>query len=534
MTRRLPTGADLVVAALEAAGVRNVFTVSGNHVLSLYDATIGRPIRLVHTRHEAAAVHMADAWGRLTDTPGVALVTAGPGHANALGALYGALLSESPVVLLSGHSPLGELGQGSFQEMDQVAAARPVTKAAWRSDVPARLGDDVRSALELAASGRPGPVSLSLPGDVLEAKAGEVAVRAPRAVTEARMSAADVDSVLDVLGEAARPLIVAGAAASRTARWAAACELAVATGIPAVPLESPRGVNDPALRGGARALGEADVVLLLGKSLDFSLRFGQPPAFAPGCRFISIAAELLPALQARRLERAIVAEPGVAAATLARAAGKRPRRSTGWRAEVERACTVRPDAWPTLASSAAVPMHPLAVAAAVTPLVEAGALFVCDGGEFGQWMQAAVAPRARLINGLSGSIGSALPMAIAAKLAEPSGPVLVALGDGTFGYHGFELDTALRYGLPIIAIVGNDARWNAEHQLQLRHYGTERVIGCDLLPSRYDGVAAALGGYGEVVERPEDLRPTLDRAIASGRPACVNVRIASVAAPVFR
>jgi acetolactate synthase-1/2/3 large subunit len=179
-------------------------------------------------------------------------------------------------------------------------------------------------------------------------------------------------------------------------------------------------------------------------------------------------------------------------------------------------------------------MHPLAVAAAVTRLVEAGALFVCDGGEFGQWMQAAVTPRARLINGLSGSIGSALPMAVAAKLAEPSRPVLVALGDGTFGYHGFELDTALRYGVPIIAIVGNDARWNAEHQLQLRHYGAERVIGCDLLPSRYDRVAAALGGHGDVVERLEDLRPALDRAIASGRPACVNVRIASVPAPVFR
>jgi acetolactate synthase-1/2/3 large subunit len=293
-------------------------------------------------------------------------------------------------------------------------------------------------------------------------------------------------------------------------------------------------VNDPALRGAARALGDADVVLLLGKSPDFSLRFGAPPAFAPGCRFIFVGAEPLPEPQARRVERAIVAEPGRAAAALARAAGTRAWHTTAWRADVERARAALPDAWRMLGSTDAVPMHPLRVAAAVTPLVRTGALFVCDGGEFGQWMQAAVEPRARLINGPSGSIGSALPMAIAAKLAEPLRPVLVAVGDGTFGYHAFELDTALRYGLPIVAIVGNDARWNAEHQLQLRHYGADRAVACDLAPSRYEGVAAALGGHAEAVERPEELRPALDRAIASGRPACVNVRIASVPAPVFR
>ena len=151
------TGATRLVDALAAAGVRRLFSLSGNQILSVYDATIGRDITLVHTRHEAAAVHMADAWGRLTEEPGVALVTAGPGHLNALSALYGALMSESPVVLLSGASPLGQAGRGAFQEMDQAAAAAPVAKAAWMASKAERLSEDIAIALDLAKSGRPGP-----------------------------------------------------------------------------------------------------------------------------------------------------------------------------------------------------------------------------------------------------------------------------------------------------------------------------------------------------------------------------------------
>ena len=166
---RMPrTGAMLLVDALVEAGVRPLFSLSGNQILSVYDATIGRPLPIVHTRHEAGAVHMADAWGRLTEKPGVALVTAGPGHLNAVSALYGALMSESPMVLLSGHAPRGQAGRGAFQEMDQVGAARPVTKAAWRVEDAAHMGVEVTRALAIAAAGRPGP------------RASEPARRSPR------------------------------------------------------------------------------------------------------------------------------------------------------------------------------------------------------------------------------------------------------------------------------------------------------------------------------------------------------------------
>jgi len=206
---------------------------------------------------------------------------------------------------------------------------------------------------------------------------------------------------------------------------------------------------------------------------------------------------------------------------------------TGWRDEVESARRAVPAAWEQARRSARAPIHPLRVCAALAPHVEAGAVLVADGGEFGQWVQAGLEPRERLINGLGGSIGSALPMAIAARLACPDRPVLAVMGDGTFGFHAFELDTALRYGVPIVTVVGNDARWNAEHTLQLRHYGAERAVGCPLLPARYDRVAEALGGHGELVERADDLEPALARAFASGRPACVNVMIEGLAAPTF-
>jgi acetolactate synthase-1/2/3 large subunit len=563
MSRR---GADLVVDALVAAGVRRIFTLSGNHVLSLYDAVIGRDIALVHTRHEAAAVHMADGWGRVTDimggldgpptrshapratrgaarpsdavpasaTPGVVLVTAGPGHANALGALYTALMAESPVVLLSGHAPRGEIGAGGFQEVEQVDMARPVTKAAWLCDEPDRLGMDVRRALALASAGRPGPVHLSLPGDVLEWKVSSYASAfAPSLDPPTAATADEIAAILGGLADASRPLILTGPAMARGARSRVVAELGALTGAPALPVESPRGVNDPWLRAATRVLGEADFVLLLGKALDFSLRFGGAPPFAPRCRFAQVVSGAPLPAKAGRIDIACSADPMVAAGQLLDAARRRSWTRSGWRDEVERARLAAPPDWADLRRSSQAPLHPLRVCAVLDRHVRDGAVLVCDGGEFGQWVQAALEPRERLINGLSGSIGSGLPMALGAKLACPDRPVIATLGDGTFGYHAMEVDTAVRYGIPVVAVVGNDARWNAEHQLQLRHYGAERTVGCELLPSRYDLVASALGAHGALVERADDLEPALERALASGRPAVVNVRIASVAAPTF-
>jgi acetolactate synthase I/II/III large subunit len=512
------TGATRLVDALAAGGVRRIFSLSGNQILSVYDATLGRDVAIVHTRHEAGAVHMADGWGRLTGQPGVALVTAGPGHLNALSALYGARMAESPVLLLSGASPRGQRGRGAFQEVDQVAAAQPVAKAAWSLDDPARIADDVARALSLTTAGRPGPVHLSLPGDVLEAAAPDVAAAAPPLAAPAALGERDALAIVALLAEAKRPLILTGPALGRGPACAAVHRLSETVGAPALAIESPRGLNDPWLRGATALLGEADLVLLLGKPLDFSLRFGQ--AFARHCRLVALDPDCG---TGERVVLALAADPAGSAARLAAVAVTRTWPRSDWREHVESARRATPAAWAEARGSTRAPIHPLRVCAALAPHVEAGAVLVVDGGEFGQWAQAGLEPRERLINGPSGAIGGALPMAVAAKLACPERAVLAVMGDGTFGFHAFELDTALRCGAPIVVVVGNDARWNAEHTLQLRHYGAGRAVGCELLPARYDLVAAALGGHGELVERPADLRPALDRAFSAGAPALVNV-----------
>ncbi len=533
MTRR---GADLVVDALAAAGVRHLFSLSGNQILSVYDATLGRGMAIVHTRHEAAAVHMADAWGRLTERAGVALVTAGPGHLNALSALYGALMAESPVVLLSGAAPRAQAGRGAFQEMDQVAAARPVVKAAWLAADAARLGEDVATALALAQRGRPGPVHVSLPGDFLEALVDGprgAPVAGARAAAEAMPADSEISDAFALLSDAKRPLILLGPATARPLRGAAVERFSRLTGIPALPVESPRGTNDPWLHGAAARLADADLVLLCGKKLDFAVRFGEPPAFAPGSRFIQVDAEPEALRPGGRIALALAGEPSAVIDRLTAAAQGRAGRHAAWGEEVRAARTASPAGWEALRASSRRPIHPLRVCAAIQPLLDGGGVLVSDGGEFGQWMQAGLEAELRLINGLSGSIGSALPMALAAKLALPERRVITTLGDGTFGFHALELDTAARYGLPVVAVVGNDARWNAEHQLQLRDYGPDRTVGCELRLSRYDRVAEALGGHGEHVERAEDLEPALARAVTSGLPACVNVVIEGAAAPTY-
>ena len=259
------TGAELLVETLAAAGTRYMFSVSGNQILSIFDATIGSDIEIVHTRHEAAAVHMADGWGRITEAPGVALVTAGPGHCNALSALYTARMAESPLLLLSGHSPLSQLGQGAFQEIDQVAMAAPLAKASWLARDSASLGAEIAAALALSREGRPGPVHISLPCDVLEAPVKTEAPAAPAPASCPVPGTAVLEEILDRLGRARRPLILCGPAMARARRWSGARRLSQATGIPLLPMESPRGTDDPWLHAAGDCLGSADLVLLAGK-----------------------------------------------------------------------------------------------------------------------------------------------------------------------------------------------------------------------------------------------------------------------------
>ncbi len=539
-------GADAVARTLQGAGVERIFALSGNQIMPLFDACLDAEIDLLHVRQEAAAVHMADAWGRLTGQPGVALVTAGPGLANTLTGLYVATISESPLVLLSGCAPMKQHPKGAFQAMAQAEIAAHVSKASWTAESASGLPNDIRKALDIASSGRPGPVHIALPFNTVddEVDSPEDALIAdgkggfhPRIIDDA-----DATQFLAELRGAKTPLILAGSMMMREEGSTVLAKLSAATGAPVVEMESPRGTNDPALGAFAEVLAEADLIALIGKKLDFTLKMGTEPDIRPDCRFIQLdpdrsAIDLTHRNvgDSVRVAMSVVADPIPSVRRIVDLANAQVNES-GWADEVSSAVSYRPASWSEMRAEQGDPLHSYEVAAAVQAYLDEdpNSVFICDGGEWGQWAQACITAPTRILNGPAGSIGTSIPFALAARLARPESRIVTVLGDGTAGFHIMEYDTAVRYDIPFIAVLGNDAAWNAEYQIQLREYGDERLVGCELLPSRYDRVVEALGGHGEHVESASDLAPALQRGGLSNLPALVNVNLARDAAPVVR
>ncbi|MDU8913162.1 thiamine pyrophosphate-binding protein [Aestuariicoccus sp. MJ-SS9] len=515
-------GADALVRTLEAEGTDTVFTLSGNQIMPVFDACLGTRVSLVHTRHEAAAGFMAEGHAQITGRVGVALVTAGAGLGNAISPLLTARASQTPLLLMSGDSPVAKDGQGAFQEMDQIALTAPVTKLSRRITDPAMIEAELRAAIDTAMSGQPGPVHLSLPADVLEAEVGPLAGRA--APPEPALPDAGV--ILSALQSAQKPLILLGPELNATR---AALDFA-SLGIPAIAMESPRGVNDPGLGRFGHAWAQADLVVALGKPVDFTLRFGAAEVW-PAARWITVHGDPDEAARAERnLGRrvtALHAAPRPMARALLAGAMSDLARPT-WLAEVTGLCAARsetPVAGPKIDSAR--------LCTAVQALVHGARdpIFVSDGGEIGQWAQALIHAPRRIVNGVSGAIGGGLCYAIGAKAAAPGSDVIAVMGDGTAGFHLPEFETAVREDLPFVAVIGNDHAWNAEHELQRRKFGADRMHGCTLSGARYDQAVAALGGFGAHVTRQDELADALSEALRSGRPACVNVEIEGLPAP---
>lgn len=533
-------GCDVLVRSLKNAGISRIFTLSGNHIMPVFDATLNCGIELIHTRHEASAVHMADAWARITNQAGIALVTGGPGHANAVSALYTALMAESPVVLLSGHAPMNQLGQGAFQEMAQAEMAAPVCKAAWTCASVDHLAADIAKAIRIARSGRPGPVNLNLPNDVLDAAANSaVAGAADFAPMPQNLSQDSADTLMQRLSNASRPMILAGPACLTRKGRTQMLALEAACGVPVIGMESPRGIADASLGAFSQMLALADCIVLLNKRLDFTLKFGQAPAFPAKAEVHQIdpeASEIGRSRQALggRLKTSFEADPFSALQALTQAAKHHPNQD--WLAQVREALAYRPPAWDSAQASLPGRLHPVQMLRPLQALLDShpDSVLVADGGEIGQWAMACLRAPHRVINGVAGSIGSGLPMALGARCALPDVPVIAVMGDGTVGFHISEFDTAMRYNLPMLAVIGNDARWNAEYQIQLRDYGAERLVGCELRPTDYHAVAQAFGAHGEYIDDPSSLHPALQRAQSSDLPALLNVQIEGLPAPQIR
>ena len=532
------TISDGVVRVLEQSGVGTIFTLSGNQTISFLAAAEKR-LRIVHTRHEAAAVHMADAWGRLTESPGIAVVSGGPAFGNTVTGLLTAYTAESPLVLISARASRVGPGRREFQDFGHAAAGAPFAKRSQAARDPDSVLDVVGSALRMSVAGRPGPVHVSIPADFfdLEVAAGDgedrtsndQPVASPQEVADA------VEAIFEFLQAATRPVIIGGPAMMRPSSAAALADLSRAIGVPVIVTENPRGLNDPALGAVNTVLPSADAVVLLGKRLDWTLDHADEGSFAPDSRFLQVdadqaeldvTAELLPA---DRLVNLILGDPLQIAKAVTEASDQASV-DPEWHEKVASAAAQRPARHDPPAGSAGGPLHAADVCAAIQPWLD-DATLICDGGEFGQWAQSLLSAPRRIINGPGGAIGASIPFSVAARLTHPDAPVVAVLGDGSMGFHPFEFDTAVRAGAPFVAIVGNDARWNSESNLHHRRFGAQGGRLYDLLPTRYDRVLSALGGYGETVTTLDQIGPAIERARASGVPACINVPIASVPAP---
>jgi acetolactate synthase-1/2/3 large subunit len=471
------------------------------------------------------------------------MVTGGPGHANAVSALYTAGMAESPLVLLSGHAPINQLGMGAFQEMAQVDIAAPLTKASWVCKSVSELPGEFAKAVSIAKSGRPGPVHISLPSDVLDAVFDGSTSMPNTTDFEPIPMKADMPAIKEMIAallKAKKPLVLTGPMMQSQAGRKVLASLEASLGIPVIGMESPRGIGDPCLGAFSEVLAQSDCILLLGKKLDFTLKFGKAPNFNQDCVFFQIDPEVT---EIERTKRAVGSKLQLSTCTDVHSAiqaivelnGPTTSIAREWLTEVHAAIAYRPAAWSS-APSSPNKLHPAQALAPLQAILDSHpeSVLVSDGGEIGQWAQACLQAPNRVINGVAGSIGAGLPFATAASLARPGAPVVAVVGDGTFGFHSSEIDTAVRYQLPFLLIVGNDACWNAEHQIQIREYGQARVIGCDLLPTHYEKVCTAFGGFGELVTEKEQVLPAAHRAIASKLPSCLNIMIDGVPAPSIR
>lgn len=531
-------GADLLIQTLANAGVKTIFALSGNQIMSVFDACIDFDIDIIHTRHEGAAVYMAEAYAQLTGSLGVALVTAGAGVGNAAGALFSASESDTPVLLISGDSPVELDGKGAFQEMDQVAITSAVTRWSHRitsvSDLPATL----QSAFTRAQTPHPGPVHLALPVDILKQSASDDLCD----VTLQRQAAAaaDIDKIVGAINVAQRPVIITGPSMNSTRQPALYCKLSENCQAPVVCMESPRGLNDPAAGNVKSVLKEADLIVSLGKRIDFSVGFanGLPAAWHVVVASQSLAKQASGNLQ-RQLQHQIIADPIAVADQMVQVSQAANYAETDarthWVARVKQAVIQRPPQQSTcVPGDSAERLTPAALCAEVQNAITRcnNAILVCDGGEFGQWAQACLTAPTRVINGLSGSIGGGIGYGIGAAKAHPGATVFVMTGDGSVGFHLAELETAVRNQLSIVVVVGNDHCWNAEHQLQMREFGAERLYRCELSQISYHDTCVALGGCGRHVKTAAQLRSALSEELAVGV-TCIDVNMTGLAAPTF-
>jgi acetolactate synthase I/II/III large subunit len=541
-----PHGGAHAVAAAQRRGAQTMFTLSGGHVFPLYDGAVKAdpPMRIVDVRHEQTAVFAAEATGRLSRAPGLAVLTAGPGVTNGVSAITTAHFNGSPVVVIAGRAPDYRWGSGSLQEIDHPVLLQAVTKRAWTEHETARIGPATDEAFRIAAARHRGPVFLDASLEALFGTAERVPAQ-PGPVPGEGPDPEPIDEVARLLAEASRPVLVLGSDVWLDGADEAARAAAEQLRLPVIANGQGRGILPAGhellvSRARAAALGQADLVIVAGTPLDFRLGYGEyggkngtPPAQvvhvadAPEqiARHRELAAGVAAPLSAFFNQLADAAKPG------------RPRGAAGasgsaawpweidWLPGLQAAARRAVAADAPLLGSEAEPVHPMRIYGELGRLLDADAVVIGDGGDFVSYAGKYIEPRRPggwLDPGPYGCLGSGLGYAIAARIARPSAQVILLLGDGAAGFSLMDTDTLVRHRLPVVMICGNNGIWGLEKHPMQALYGYD--VAADLQPQcRYDEVVAALGGAGELVTRPSDIGPALRRAFDSGVPYLVNV-----------
>ena len=519
---------ELIALALKRAGTSHLFTLNGGHIWPILTGATEHGIRIVDVRHEQSAAFAAEGWAKVTRECGVAAVTAGPGVTNAVTALAQAQSGDGPMLVLGGRAPVARWGMGSLQEMDHVAVMKTLTKQAVTLESPEDAFACVLQLMRTALSRRTGPVFMDIPIDVFFGAAD--LPEATEHLTSDPGPPPDPDAVRRVAGlvrDAQRPAVIAGGAV-----WWAHAEDELRRFVEAAHLPTSvngmaRGMLPPGhplffSRARGQALGQADLILVVGVPLDFRLNFGQPPVFADDAKIVYVDVD--GHRKHRPAEVSILGDVKAALAALAAAADGTPERHA-WLEQLRKAEAEARARDKTMTESDSSPVHPARLIAEVNRFADPDAIIVGDGGDFVSFAGRLIErerPGLWIDPGPFGALGSGPAYAMAAKLAKPDRQVILLSGDGAFGFSAMEFDTLVRHKVPVVCVIGNNGIWALEKHPMQSMLGLS--IAADLAPrTRYDQVVEALGGFGQLVDRPEEIRPALERAFKAGVPACINV-----------